>query len=59
MRTVTHKNRTYKIIESMLMSNFPNLQKENINIESTFVAEGARGSLISGYMYKNGSYIVF
>ena len=57
--TVTHKNRNYEIVEMTDINKYLNIAKANSEITHTFIAQGKRGALISGYMYKNNKYVTF
>lgn len=59
MTTITHKNREFKVVELENISKYPALAEGQPNVEFTFIAEGKRGALISGYITKNGRVIVF
>lgn len=59
MKTITHNNREYKVIEMESVTVFPNIAALNPEIEYTFIAEGKRGGLISGHITKSGSVVVY
>ena len=59
MTTLTINNRTYKVIEMTSIDNYPAIKKLNPNITFSFIAEGKKGALISGYMFNNGTYNIF
>jgi len=59
MKTITHKNREFQVIEMEPISKYPNLAACQPNVEFTFVAQGKRGAVISGYLTKKGNPIVF
>lgn len=59
MTTFTHKNREFSIIEKTPITHYPALAASQTNIDFCFIAKGKRGSLVSGYITKSKSVIVF
>jgi hypothetical protein len=59
MTTFTHKNREFSITEMTPIANYPALAAAQPNVDFCFIAKGKRGSLVSGYITKSKSVIVF
>lgn len=59
MKTITHKNREFKVIDMGPITQFPNISNAQPNVESWFIAKGKKGALIDGYITKHGRVIVF
>jgi hypothetical protein len=54
-----YNKRKFTIIDTESVSKYPNIQKERPDVESLFIAQGNRGSIITGYILNNGSFIIF
>jgi hypothetical protein len=59
MKTITHNNREFQVIEMRSITEFPNLAKAQPSVEFCFIAVGKRGATIDGYITKGGRVIVF
>jgi hypothetical protein len=56
---ITIKNRLYTLLEVEPITNYPALAQGRTDVESHFIAEGKKGALVSGYILKDGSLIIF
>jgi hypothetical protein len=56
---IIYNKRKFTIIDTESVSKYPNIQKERPDVESLFIAQGNRGSIITGYILNNGSFIIF
>lgn len=59
MIEIKYKNRTFKIIETIQPNETPAIKKLYPDILYHFIAEGKKGSLLSGFMRKDKTYRIF